>query len=101
MPLPDFFQNTRQAIALSHAALAMGGAPAPQPGKSLVFAMQHQKQSEWCWAAVSVSVSKFYNPASGFTQCKVVNAELRQTTCCQNGSTAKCDLPYFLDKALQ
>src|SRR5687768_8471237 len=34
------------------------------------------------------------------TQCSVVNAELGQTTCCQNGSTAQCNQPWYLNLAL-
>lgn len=67
----------------------------------LAFAMQSQLQTEWCWAATSTSVSVFYDTFnSPWTQCKVVNAEQAQTTCCQNGSSAACNVPWYLDKAL-
>jgi hypothetical protein len=68
--------------------------------RRLAFTMQAQLQSQWCWAACSTSVSLFYDSASGWTQCTVVNAELGQATCCQNGSTAQCNRPWFLDRAL-
>jgi hypothetical protein len=62
--------------------------------------MQQQEQTQWCWAAVSNSVAAFYNPASTWTQCKIVNAELTQADCCVNGSSAACNKPWYLDKAL-
>jgi hypothetical protein len=68
--------------------------------RRLGFAMQAQLQTQWCWAACSVSVSLFYDSASSWTQCSVVNAELGQTTCCQNGSTSQCNQPWYLDRAL-
>jgi len=30
----------------------------------------------------------------------MANQELGQTTCCQSGSTAQCDQPWYLDRAL-
>ncbi len=74
---------------------------APTCGNPLRFTMQQQQQTQWCWAAVSVSVNLFYHPASGQTQCAVANVAMGQTTCCQNGSTAQCNQPWFLDQALQ
>ena len=66
----------------------------------LPFMMQSQSQSEWCWAAVAASVSHFFNASSPWTQCTLVNAELGQTTCCQDGSTPQCNQPWYLDQAL-
>src|SRR5579863_7669733 len=48
---------------------------------------QHQQQTEWCWSATSTSISHFYNAASTWTQCSLVNNAFNQTTCCQNGSS--------------
>jgi hypothetical protein len=62
--------------------------------------VQHQQQTQWCWAAVAVSISLYYNPASGWTQCDLVNAELGQTTCCVNGGSTACNRPWYLDRAL-
>jgi hypothetical protein len=70
-------------------------------GNPIGFTMQLQQQNEWCWAAVSVSVNLYYHSTSGQTQCAVANAALGQTTCCQDGSTAKCNQPWFLNQALQ
>ncbi len=69
--------------------------------KSLNFAMEHQSQDQWCWAATSFSVDRYFNNATSWSQCKVVNAELGQTGCCNNGSTAACNKPWYLDRALQ
>jgi hypothetical protein len=61
---------------------------------------QHQDQSEWCWSATTVSITLFYNAASTWTQCLLVNQAFGQTTCCQNGSSAACNQPWYPDKAL-
>lgn len=66
----------------------------------LSFTMQPQQQTQWCWSAVSTSTSLFYNAASTWTQCKLANSELGQTTCCQNGGSAACNIPWYLDSAL-
>lgn len=69
--------------------------------KTLGFNIEHQVQTEWCWAAVSKSVSVFFNAGSPWTQCTIVNAELGRTDCCADGSSASCNCPWYLDKALQ
>ncbi len=66
----------------------------------LSFSMQAQLQTQWCWSAVATSTSLFYNAGSTWTQCALVNAELAQTTCCSNGSSAACNIPWYLDRAL-
>jgi hypothetical protein len=67
---------------------------------NLGLTMQLQQQSEWCWAAVATSVARFFDAASTWTQCAVVDAELGLTTCCTNGASAACNQPWFLDRAL-
>jgi hypothetical protein len=67
----------------------------------LGFAMQHQQQTNWCWAATSVSVAAFYDPATGWTQCSMVNAELGRNDCCGAGAGGPCNQPWYLDSALQ
>lgn len=62
--------------------------------------IEAQQQTQWCWAAVANSISHFYDAASTWTQCTIVNAELGQTTCCTNGSSSSCNKPWYLDKAL-
>jgi Papain-like cysteine protease AvrRpt2 len=69
--------------------------------QTLPLNMQPQQQTEWCWAAVAVSVSLFYNSGSSWIQCSVVNSELNQSSCCQNGPSAVCNQPWYLDSALQ
>jgi len=82
-------------------ALAAGAGGAPTCGNPIAFTMQPQQQTQWCWAAVSVSINLYYHPASGQTQCALVNVAMNQTTCCQNGGSAQCNQPWFLDRALQ
>jgi hypothetical protein len=73
----------------------------PRPRwRRLAFDMQAQLQTQWCWSAVSTSASRFYDAASSWTQCTVVNAELSQATCCADGSTSQCNQPWYLDRAL-
>ncbi len=67
---------------------------------SVLLTMQPQQQTQWCWSAVATSVSLFYDSASGWTQCALVDAELGQTSCCVNGGTPTCNQPWFLDLAL-
>jgi hypothetical protein len=69
--------------------------------QNLNLNMQSQLQSEWCWSAVAVSVSHFYNSASSWIQCDVVNQEFGQTTCCQNGATRQRNQPWYLDATLR
>lgn len=72
----------------------------PPCSRHLGMNEQHQQQTEWCWSATSVSISLFYNPASTWTQCTLVNQAFGQTTCCQNGGSAACNNPWFPEKAL-
>jgi hypothetical protein len=67
---------------------------------SFAFVMQPQMQTNWCWAAVSTSVSHYYNATSVWTQCSVANSELGQSSCCVDGSTPACNVPWYLDRAL-
>ena len=62
--------------------------------------MQYQQQSNWCWAAVSTSAALYFSAASPWTQCSLVNAQLGQSGCCSDGSTAACNQPWYLDRAL-
>lgn len=76
----------------------------PLPGgrcsNPLAFTMQHQQQTQWCWAAVAVSVNLYYQSGSGWTQCKLANNALGQTTCCADGGSTQCNQPWYLDAAL-
>ena len=64
------------------------------------FTMQHQQETEWCWAANATTVALFYNPASGWNQCTLVNAEFGRNDCCTNPTSASCNQPWYLDRAL-
>src|SRR4051812_11426703 len=80
----------------------LGIAPSPaQPWSRLEFDMQQQLQTYWCWAATSVSVSHFYDQSSSWTQCRMVNEERAQTTCCVDGTSNHCDVTNVLDKPLK
>ena len=85
--------------ALEASALARGAALRRLPG----YVNHRQEQPNWCWAAVSLSVDACYADQSGaattWSQCSIVNAELNQTSCCDDGSTPACDRPWYLDLA--
>ena len=68
--------------------------------RCLCFTMQQQEQTQWCWAATAVSVALYYNAASTWTQCKLVNAELGRTDCCTSPSSSNCNKPWYLDSGL-
>jgi hypothetical protein len=74
--------------------------PLPGTSKCVGLHVPHQEQTQWCWAAVSNGVSHFYAPGSAWTQCKIANAELGVSSCCTTGSSAACNKPWYLDKAL-
>jgi hypothetical protein len=61
---------------------------------------QPQQESNWCWSATTVSITIYYDPASPWTQCTLVNKAFNQTTCCQNGSSNNCNQPWYGDQAL-
>jgi hypothetical protein len=65
------------------------------------ISVQHQLQSNWCWAACSSSASAFYDPTSTWGQCGIVNAELKENGCCGSGGSPKCNVPWYLDRALK
>jgi hypothetical protein len=67
----------------------------------IAYVQQGQLQSQWCWAAVSVSISRHYDAGTQWTQCNLVQQELNQTTCCQDGSTEQCNQPWYLQRALR
>jgi hypothetical protein len=68
--------------------------------KQLPFNMQMQTQSNWCWAATATSVSHYFWRWSTWTQCRVANAELGHTDCCQSPVPSDCNVPWYLDRAL-
>src|SRR4051794_4590811 len=98
MPLPKWIQQTRSgSIVLPPVVAALAAGP---PAYQLLFNMQPQQQNNWCWAAVSVSVALLQAALPAWQQCQVVSQELGNATCCTNGSSAVCDVPWYLDRAL-
>jgi hypothetical protein len=102
MPLPELFERTREPLNLvlpqgehGEPGLALQGV-----GGALPFKMETQKSEEWCWAAVSVSVARFYDSASAWSQCSLVNAEFGLETCCSNGNGEGCNQPWYLENGL-
>jgi hypothetical protein len=69
--------------------------------QSLAFTMQPQCQTQWCWAATATSIAHYYDPASAWTQCSLVDAELRRNDCCSSPSSFRCNRPWTLDTALE
>jgi hypothetical protein len=68
--------------------------------RCLCFTMQHQEQTQWCWSATATSVALYYNAASDWTQCSLVNAELGRSDCCNAPSSDPCNKPWTLSTAL-
>ena len=95
MSLTDLINATTQPLA----AAAVGGA-GTLAANTLGFNMQAQTESNWCWAATSVSVSRFYWAASTWLQCKVAGLELHAGNCCHTPTSAPCNVPWYLDRAL-
>ncbi|MEV5575322.1 papain-like cysteine protease family protein [Spirillospora sp. NPDC052269] len=60
--------------------------------------MEHQQQTNWCWVATAVSVSHYYEPASVWLQCLVIDDEFGYSSddsCCRDdlGPTPACNQP--------
>jgi len=80
---------------------ALGGAGA-RGGAILTFSMEPQKQTNWCWAATSKSVDDYFLGSSTWTQCRIVNTTLSETSCCgPAGGDLACNQPWYLDRALK
>jgi papain like cysteine protease AvrRpt2 len=60
------------------------GVPSPAAAARRLagFTMQAQCHPNWCWAAVTASVVAFFTPATSWVQCRVANADLGRTDCC-------------------
>jgi hypothetical protein len=63
--------------------------------------MHPQQQSNWCWSAVGISVAQFFNATSWPQQCVLASQELGQTCCPVGTNPAVCDVPWYLERALQ
>ena len=108
-----FIHKTRRDHATSHdhreesffsdwpcayvAAAAAGGAGSG----ALPFIMQAQQQSNWCWSAVTTSVSHFFDSTSSWTQCSLASAEIALACCGVGSIPGGCNVPWYLDRALQ
>lgn len=98
MDLPTLVKSSRQK--LDPAAISPALASGPADSGTLLYWQETQEQDQWCWAAVTVSVSKFYDPASSWTQCSLVNAELNRDDCCWDGGSSGCNRPWTLEAPL-
>lgn len=67
---------------------------------NITFEVQHQQQTNWCWSATTVSVECFYNPASAWTQCLLVQRAFNRGDCCTAG-VSPCNFGWYPDQALQ
>jgi hypothetical protein len=83
------------------AGLFQSAAAVASGQRAVALGLQHQLQTNWCWAACTSSVSGFYDAKTTWGQCAIVNAELKQNGCCGDGGTAKCNQPWYLDRALK
>jgi hypothetical protein len=68
--------------------------------RCLCFTMQPQQQTQWCWSATATSVALYYNAASTWTQCSLVNAELGRSDCCTSPGSSDCNQPWTLNTVL-
>ena len=96
--LPELFERTRLPLDLPTAPEAVPES-LPGTGRTLDFRMERQTQSQWCWAAVAVSVTRFYQPSSNITQCRVANRELGTDVCCADPPA--CNQDNTLDTTLR
>jgi hypothetical protein len=83
------------------ARLLRGWAAAADGKRALPISVQHQLQSNWCWSACACSTSEFYDAATTWGQCKLVNAELGLAGCCNDGASGDCNIPWYLDRVLR
>jgi hypothetical protein len=93
--------TTRLQLDDIDAETEQGGAT-PVPGViDLALDVESQEQDQWCWAAVAVSVAKRFNSSTPWLQCTLANVELHQTSCCDEGNSPSCDVPWYLERALE
>lgn len=73
------------------------------------FEIQRQQHSNWCWAAVATSVACYFDPDSGWCQCRMASrmaklTRLKVKSCGTCGHAtpvpAACNRPWYLEKAL-
>jgi hypothetical protein len=99
MAIATFLQPLQLLTSPMTAASPTGGVPSAS--RSLAgFSVQTQLQSQWCWAAVSTSVAVFFG-STGWSQCQVAADELNPLDCCGADASTGCNIPWYLDTALQ
>jgi hypothetical protein len=105
MPLPNTIRITQsQAIPIPLLSRVASLAPLPSGGAvlagSMPFLMQRQLQANWCWAAVAASTSRYYLPATTWSQCRVACTELGNENCCDDPTPLQCNVDWYLDRGL-
>jgi len=85
---------------LETTAVKLGRRPRTDAKRHIPVEMEPQQEPNWCWAAVTCSVARFYDSTSPWKQCALANAELGQTTCCDDGGSDACNRPWVLDAPL-
>jgi hypothetical protein len=55
-----------------------------------------QEENQWCWAATGRMTMLYAGgDPSVITQCAEANDAFSQSSCCSNGSTGRCNKPYY------
>ena len=64
----------------------------------LDFSMETQLGDAMCWAAVGSSCALFYDPTSGWNQCKLASASIIPSPgdCSKDPEHSACDIPWYL-----
>ena len=69
--------------------------------RKLSFVSIAQRQFNWCWAALTESVSKYFDPASAWTQEGLATRVFKCDCSGSNGSSEHCDQPLQFHVALK
>lgn len=103
--LPAFMapaQTIPQLPATLRRLFAAAGAPdfplrfIPPP-----WVLNDQGPTLWCWAAMGESIARYYDPTSGWTQCRLANRLRRsgeQGTDCCTGGGHQCNWMRTMDE---
>lgn len=91
MPFKDALLKTAELLGAP-----LGGAAS----NDLAVTVPIQIRSNWCWSAVTLGVDNFYGPANTFTQCSLASLTLGRSDCCDDPTPNDCNIPYFLNIAL-
>jgi len=100
MGKPTFLNSENFKATSIDGITLMGGSAA----NVLNFSIESQKQTNWCWAAVSKSVALYYSKTPHWTQCEVatkaLKLEIGNIPCCASPTNQKCNIPWYLGRAL-